>query len=109
MSELEHDRLRQLAKDYDDMIDVLCDITRLHTEWQNTLLVTPNSCHRLLIEPSPDYPFKWSETERQQIQTQVLRWKAQQTNIQQVTRLFEESIEAVSVPESAFDDSGSEV
>ena len=108
MSKLERDRILQLAEDYRDMIEALNNIKRLHTEWQNTLLVTRVPLF-FSVKPSPENPFKWSDNERQKIQAQVLKWKAQQTNIQQVSRLFEESIEAVSVPDNAFDDSGSEI
>ncbi|KAF2439071.1 hypothetical protein P171DRAFT_397411 [Karstenula rhodostoma CBS 690.94] len=109
MSKTERDRLWQLAKDYSDMNDALNHIGKLHTEWQNTLLATttpvPNS-----VDPTPqNNPFKWSDEERQRKEAQVLKWKAQQQNIQQVARLLEESIEVVSVPENAFDDSGSDI
>lgn len=109
MSKSERERLWQLAKDYTDMIDALNNIKRLHTEWENTILTTPLSMSNS-IGPVPfDNPFKWSDEERQRKEAQVLKWKAQQENMQQVARLLQDSIEAVSVPENAFDDSGSDV
>ncbi|KAL5420704.1 hypothetical protein PMIN04_006269 [Paraphaeosphaeria minitans] len=109
MSTIERDQLWQLAKDYSGMIDALKKIRKLHTEWQNTLLVTPYSVPNMFEPTSAENPFRWSDDEKQRKEAQVLKWRAQQANIQQVARLFEESIEAVSVPENAFDDSGSEI
>ncbi|KAK7192262.1 uncharacterized protein CC84DRAFT_1151597 [Paraphaeosphaeria sporulosa] len=109
MAKVERGRLWKLAEDHSGMIDALNNIRKLHTDWQNTLLVTPNSTSNMIESTSPGNPFKWSDDERHRKEAQVLKWKAQQANIQQVVRLFEESIEAVSVPENAFDDSGSEI
>ncbi|KAJ4355389.1 uncharacterized protein N0V89_003405 [Didymosphaeria variabile] len=108
MSRTERDRLWQLAKDYVDMIDALENIEKQYTGWKNTLLTTT-------VVPSPirfarsKNPFRWTEAERHRREARVLKWKAQQDNMQQVARLLEESLEAVSVPENAFDELGSDI
>ncbi|KAL1604826.1 hypothetical protein SLS60_004366 [Paraconiothyrium brasiliense] len=108
MSCTERDRLWQLAKDYSNMNDALENIEKQYTRWKNTLLTTS-------VVPSPirlarsKNPFRWTEKERHRREARVLKWKAQQDNMQQVARLLEESFEAVSLPENAFDEVGSDI
>jgi DNA-binding CsgD family transcriptional regulator len=108
MSNTERNRLWQLSKEHSNMITALDNIGKKYAEWQNTLLDT-DAVHDPLLLDSKRNPFKWSDEERHKREARVLKWKAQQENMQQVVRLLEETIEAVSVPEDAFDELGSDI
>jgi hypothetical protein len=108
MSKAERDQLWQLSKDHSDMITALDNIGKKYAEWQNTLLETCVMHDPLLLDIKRN-PFTWSDEERSRREARVLKWKAQQKSMQQVVRLLEESIEAVSVPEDAFDELGSDI
>lgn len=105
MSSEERDRLLQLVKDRNKMIIEMEHVKDTYVNWGRLGLGDSYFEHRPFYVPTiPLSPFAWSDILRRTEEKRVNRWKLQRKNMQQVMLLLEASVEAVSMPEDAFDE-----
>ncbi|KAJ4290362.1 hypothetical protein N0V90_010578 [Kalmusia sp. IMI 367209] len=110
MSKEEYDRLRQLADDRNRMVIEVNAIERVYAEWRDVGLGETGVRQLIFSLPKvPINPFSWSDEVRAAEEKRVNMWKKQQENMQQVVLLLQASIEAVSIPDNAFEDLGSDI
>ncbi|KAF2873623.1 hypothetical protein BDV95DRAFT_489848 [Massariosphaeria phaeospora] len=102
--------LYQLSEDRTSMEKEMKALDRDFETWKSQLYQPAQDSRTL--EPLPELernPVAWSDEVRAREEKRVTRWKTQKKTMDQVTSLLKASNEALSLPEDAFDDSGSEI
>lgn len=101
--------LRQLASDRKRLSSEVSALNCSISSWQSTMF-------NVTIDPvSPPLPFlpndplEWTDGERKQEELRVQKWKSQKTVLEKISELMDASREAMTVPEDAFDELGSDI
>lgn len=100
--------LRELAKDRAVMVAELRRADSAYAELLSSLGV--RCPPQMIVLPRvPTNPFSWTDEIKKQEEDRMWKWKAHRNVVQQVALLAKSSMQAVTVPEDAFDELGSDI
>lgn len=109
MSTKELAHLRQLASDRNRLSSEVSVLTSSISSWQSTMFNVTIDPISLPLPFLPNDPLEWSDEERRQTEWRVQNWKSQKKVIEKISELVDASREAMTLPEDAFDELGSDI
>lgn len=109
LSERETAHLKQLAEDRVTMERDFMSLDSIYSDWRKKFSgLRGGSLRSFRLPKVPPNPIAWSERIQAREEERMRNWKSQEEVLKQVTWLLKGSIEALTLPDDAFDEIGSD-